>query len=233
MNFLKLCNFKLSANSHETPEEGLCIMEAVAWFMGEEHSDNPECADEAIGSFAIGVNDTLRDEARGELIPYIPLIAGSKDSEEIFWQRAQFICDKFLVFFNRNNLEYAKVIFEEEVPYISARNLQPFSSWLVKCQPHRKLFAREASQVVEDMLVCLEIDSGQNSINPVLTVMGCLLTTLDLEGKYYFEVLDEALSMGNNGALLKKKKVKAKVAEYHDLLAKEKSHGTLEISHTR
>ncbi len=32
-----------SHGKHATREKGVCLMEAVAWWQGEEHSDMPEC----------------------------------------------------------------------------------------------------------------------------------------------------------------------------------------------
>jgi hypothetical protein len=74
---------KLENGSHDfdqklgTPE-GVCLMEAVAWVTGEEHSDQPECACPVLTSAAITFNDRASDYDRQALIPAIPALVGSR-----------------------------------------------------------------------------------------------------------------------------------------------------------
>ena len=64
---------------HASREDGLCVLEAVAWFAGLAHSDQPECTDPVVAAYARALNDALPDEQRARLIPYIPRLAGTAD----------------------------------------------------------------------------------------------------------------------------------------------------------
>lgn len=71
---------RLSQGEHGSPEEGLCFMEAVAWFEGERHSDRPECACPVLREYGIDLNDRMPDDERNALLlPLVPLIAGTRD----------------------------------------------------------------------------------------------------------------------------------------------------------
>src|SRR4051794_7375102 len=74
-----LAAIELKAGSHTSPGDGLCVMEAVAYFAGEPHSDHPACASPVITSFAMRLNDRWDDEARQRLKPFIPRIVGTRD----------------------------------------------------------------------------------------------------------------------------------------------------------
>ncbi len=64
------------AGAHAAPDEGMCVMEAVAWLMGERHSAVPLCVPEDIAFLAQWVNDRKvwdSDEQRTEALrPCIP-----------------------------------------------------------------------------------------------------------------------------------------------------------------
>ena len=64
---------------HVRREDGLCVLEAVSWFAGLAHSDQPDCTDWVIAAYARTLNDALPDEQRDRLIPYIPKLAGTAD----------------------------------------------------------------------------------------------------------------------------------------------------------
>lgn len=49
----------LREGAHGSREEGMCVMEAVAWFAGEPHSDSPDCASPIITKFAIGQSGSM------------------------------------------------------------------------------------------------------------------------------------------------------------------------------
>ena len=68
--------FTLAPGSHKSPEEGLCAMEAAAWFAGLPHTDRPRCTSEIIAAYIRHLNDHMPDEERGRLISYIPQIIG-------------------------------------------------------------------------------------------------------------------------------------------------------------
>lgn len=73
---------KLSRGSHETAEEGVCFMEAIAFIAGEPHSDHPKCASPVLTSFGIMLNDTLPADLRNKyLLPMVGQVAGTVDPE--------------------------------------------------------------------------------------------------------------------------------------------------------
>lgn len=63
---------KFEAGSHNSREHGMCVMEAVAFLAGEEHTDRPQCADEIITQLAIVINDSTDDKTRNELFQDMP-----------------------------------------------------------------------------------------------------------------------------------------------------------------
>ena len=62
-------------------ENGLCVMEAVAWMNDEAATDHPECACPVIANFAIRLNDSLNNENRQQLTSLIIPITGTKSDE--------------------------------------------------------------------------------------------------------------------------------------------------------
>jgi hypothetical protein len=83
---------RLSSGSHTAPEQGMCFMEMVAWFAGEEHSDRPACACPILGGYGITLNDAMPDEMRDRLLkPLVPLIAGTRGTPTDELARAKFL----------------------------------------------------------------------------------------------------------------------------------------------
>ena len=85
MNVNDLAIFNLSRGSHESPEDGVCFMEAVAWMQGEEHSDTPKGACSILGRFGTKLNDKMPNEYRTLLNPMVLKMAGtvSKEHEQL------------------------------------------------------------------------------------------------------------------------------------------------------
>jgi hypothetical protein len=69
----------LSRGSHATAAEGRCAMEWVAYVAGEPHSDSPKCVCPALRRFGIGINDSLPDDLRQQLRPYLGRMIGTAD----------------------------------------------------------------------------------------------------------------------------------------------------------
>ena len=67
----------LAKGGHNSPEQGLCLLEAAAFVSGLPHSDHPPCVCEVLGNFGRGLNDCLPDESRQRLIPLIPRMLGT------------------------------------------------------------------------------------------------------------------------------------------------------------
>ena len=70
-------------------------MEAIAWIMGEKHSDKPKCVSPMIGSFIRSWQDNLDDDNRNRLIwPLLPVVIGTNDGKEA--ERAE-MCSRWIV----------------------------------------------------------------------------------------------------------------------------------------
>ena len=67
----------LDTGAHKTREDGVCLLEAVAWLAGEPHTDNPTCVSPVLGAYGRSLNDVLPDDKRQELKPYAPLMLGT------------------------------------------------------------------------------------------------------------------------------------------------------------
>jgi hypothetical protein len=68
----------LQSGGHETRDDGMCLLEAVAWFANEPHSDSPRCASPVLSDFGISINDSFPDDQRQKLVPFIPRIVGTR-----------------------------------------------------------------------------------------------------------------------------------------------------------
>jgi hypothetical protein len=80
----------LTKGDHGSRDEGVCLMEAVAWIAGEEHSDHPPCVSPVLGAFGRAWNDGLpNDETRTALLkPFIPQLLGTKADADTEIRRA-------------------------------------------------------------------------------------------------------------------------------------------------
>jgi hypothetical protein len=78
----------LAKGDHQSPDAGLCVVEAAAWIAGEEHSDHPACVCPVVASFARRLNDRLPDDRRQALVPLIPLLVGTAGSTALRRRRA-------------------------------------------------------------------------------------------------------------------------------------------------
>lgn len=103
----------LSHGSHDTPEDGLCLMEAVAFLAGEAHSDHPECACPVLASYARTLNDRMGageegDALRAEhLLPLAQKLVGTRSTPEVERRRAYFLADRAVRLFAPLALEAA------------------------------------------------------------------------------------------------------------------------------
>ena len=83
---------KLEAGGHE-PDSKYCLMEAVAFVNGDPWTDHPECACPVLSAYGRAWNDAMPDEQRQRLIPYIPLLIGTRSNLEVEQQRAFILAD--------------------------------------------------------------------------------------------------------------------------------------------
>lgn len=77
MNIALLEEIHLRVGAHDEREEGVCLLEAVAYIAGENHSDQPICVCPVLAAFGRAWNDDLDDETRQKLKPYIPRMIGT------------------------------------------------------------------------------------------------------------------------------------------------------------
>ncbi len=83
----------LAYGGHKSRDTGLCLMEAVAYFAGEDHTDHPQCACPVLTSYGITLNDKLPDDQRQRLKPLIPKLVGTRNPE-LEQKRMFFLLDK-------------------------------------------------------------------------------------------------------------------------------------------
>ncbi len=76
---LDLDDLTLQAGGHSSPEQGLCVMEAVAYMAGEKHSDMPQCVSPVLRAYGMRLNDSLPDDRRQALKQFVPALIGTAD----------------------------------------------------------------------------------------------------------------------------------------------------------
>ena len=74
---LDLDSLTIYKGAHSESEHRMCIMEAVAYVAGEPWSDHPVCASPVISEFLRSYNDSVSDEVRQTLKPFIPRLIGT------------------------------------------------------------------------------------------------------------------------------------------------------------
>jgi hypothetical protein len=84
----------LSQGLHIRREEGMCVMEAVAFVSGEPHSDHPACACPVITSLLQGWNDELPARDRQRLLrPLIVPVVGTALTADVTRRRRFMLFD--------------------------------------------------------------------------------------------------------------------------------------------
>jgi len=89
----------LTGGSHDSPEEGLCLIEAAAHHAGEPHSDHAECVCPVLAAFGRTLNDGPwpSDEARTEALgPLVALLAGTRSTPAVEQRRAALLAQRAL-----------------------------------------------------------------------------------------------------------------------------------------
>ena len=72
----------LGHGSHKSREDGFCVMELAGYLAGEPWGDSPQCASPVITSLMIGLNDRWTDDHRQLLKSLIPLVIGTRTSDQ-------------------------------------------------------------------------------------------------------------------------------------------------------
>ncbi len=102
---LDLETLVLEHGQHDSPEDGMCLMEAVAFLAGEDFSDAPGCVSGVIRSYCIALNDRWDAEHRQLLKPYIPRVIGTNtgpaDEERRRWLAVDWAVHEFAPYWLR------------------------------------------------------------------------------------------------------------------------------------
>ncbi len=98
----------LMSGQHDSPADGLCAMEMVAYMERLPHSDKPACTCPVITTFVIVMNDLLPNSKRNELLPYLPRLVGtvSPSHEQ---ERAEYLAWAAITIFAPAALRAAKL----------------------------------------------------------------------------------------------------------------------------
>ena len=106
---LTLDEIELKSGNHEKPEDGMCVMEAVAYFAGLPFSDEPECVCPTLRSFLVSWNDSMKDEDRQKLKPYVLKVVGTNHGPEVALARSYMVADWFVRVYTPAWLDLAKL----------------------------------------------------------------------------------------------------------------------------
>jgi hypothetical protein len=90
-----LDSLTLAKGSHESLEQGACVMEVVAYIAGEPWSDHPVCVSPLIAGFLRSWNDAMDDSDRQQLKPLIPWLVGTVADDATEQRRAWMVLDWF------------------------------------------------------------------------------------------------------------------------------------------
>jgi hypothetical protein len=72
-------DYTLAHGPHGNPDDGRCAMEWVSHLAGEPHNDQPACVSLVLRAFCTALNDSLEDEPRQHLRPYLARTIGTGD----------------------------------------------------------------------------------------------------------------------------------------------------------
>ena len=98
MHHVDLNAITLGSGSHFGATDGpLCVMEWVSVFADErkigDQTDSPKCTSRVLTNFAIAFNDSLDNETRQRLIPFIPRLVGTAGNTKLDNLRAWMATD--------------------------------------------------------------------------------------------------------------------------------------------
>ena len=72
-------DYSLAYGTHASPEDGRCAMEWVSHLAGEPHSDEPACVSPVLRAFCTALNDSLDEDPRQRLRPYLARTIGTAE----------------------------------------------------------------------------------------------------------------------------------------------------------
>lgn len=88
----------LGSGSHPHRDQGMCLLEAVAFVAGERHTDHPVCACPVLAAYGRALNDSLDDADRQLLAPMVPRLVGTRSTPDVEWRRAYELVNSSLRF---------------------------------------------------------------------------------------------------------------------------------------
>jgi hypothetical protein len=68
---------RLAPGGHDSPRDGVCVVELASVLAGERFSDRPDCVDHVIGGYLRSFNDRASHAERQRLLPYAERAVGS------------------------------------------------------------------------------------------------------------------------------------------------------------
>jgi len=77
VSIVDLDTIHLESGGHSSPRAGLCATEAIAYIAREPHSAHPKCLSPILGAFLRQWNDSLDEEGRQKLKPFLPRAIGT------------------------------------------------------------------------------------------------------------------------------------------------------------
>src|SRR6266850_2567249 len=91
----RLRELDLKSGGHQKRDDGVCVMEAVAWLRDQEHTDHPACVSPVMAAFFRSWNDGLPSDAeRNRLLkPLIPVIVDTVAEEAVELRRSYMALD--------------------------------------------------------------------------------------------------------------------------------------------
>jgi hypothetical protein len=78
---------RLEAGSHDSPRDGVCIVELASVIAGEPFSDHPRCVCKVIAAFLRSWNVRASHSARQRLLPYAQRVVGSRAARRVTRRR--------------------------------------------------------------------------------------------------------------------------------------------------
>src|SRR3954467_8448566 len=86
---------RLSTGRHDSPADGMCVMELSSLLAGERFSDQPDAGDPVCPALRRIVNDVMDGEERRRLIPYASRVIGTAGGLRARRARAR-LCARFV-----------------------------------------------------------------------------------------------------------------------------------------
>jgi hypothetical protein len=68
---------RLAQGGHDSPRDGVCVVELASVLAGERFSDRPACVDHVIGGYLRSLNDRASHAERQRLLPFAERAVGS------------------------------------------------------------------------------------------------------------------------------------------------------------